>query len=103
MMLMKKKITLTTIIILLISFFKVFSQDFTVKGRIVDYETNQELIGITIFTDSTNDSTISDIYGNFKLNRSTSKIEMYYIGFYTLKLINIPKNQNIDFGDINCR
>ncbi len=98
---MTHKIILATILIL--SGNQIFSQD-SIKGRTIDYETNQTLPFVTI-TNSNNRyyGTYSDRDGNFKIAVKSNKInfELNFAFYYPIKFINIPKgDKNIDFKEI---
>ncbi len=98
---MTHKIILAAFLIL--SANQTFSQD-SIKGRFIDYETNRTLPGVMI-RDGNNFSNgrISDRDGNFKLKveGSKRKLEIYFVGCYAIRLINLPKgDNNIDLKEI---
>ncbi|NKI27009.1 carboxypeptidase-like regulatory domain-containing protein [Arenibacter sp. 6A1] len=99
---MKLKFIITTFLILLGN--QTYSQESIIKGRIIDYETNQSITGVNI-TDlnNTQNGTLTDFYGNFelKLQGNTGTLKFYHLGFYPIKFLNIPSGYNhIDFGEI---
>lgn len=77
--------------ILLFSFSSIFSQQITIKGTIIDKETNSSLSYANIGIYNTNIGTISDKNGNFELeidsnlNKNT-KIIFSYVGYDKLEL-----------------
>lgn len=95
------RIILATILIL--SGTQTFSQD-SIKGRIIDYETNETLPGVTIIDGNNRlNGIISDRGGNFELKVEGNKrnLVLYFVGCYAIKFVNIPKrDNNIDFKEI---
>jgi hypothetical protein len=95
------KIILAAILILSAS--QTFSQD-SIKGRTFDYETSLTLPGVTIINGNNRlNGTISDRDGNFKLKveGSKRKLEIYFVGCYAIRLINIPEgDKTIDLKEI---
>ena len=86
-----------------------FSQEINLKGRIIDYETSDPIYGagvISIISDNnggvTNESgAMSDKDGNFGFKGKPGWIEIRFIGYFTVRIVNIPREINeIDFGDI---
>jgi len=104
---MKYKIIIVAIIILLGNQ-ETYSQSASIKGRIIDYELGHPIAGVYITDDSIPNrslpgmkETISDINGDFKIAFNTKSFVIFFIGYYSIKFINIPiKNKHIDFGDI---
>ena len=104
---MKSKIILAAILILL--GYQAFSQQITIKGRLIDYETGDPILQAAVSSViSDNDGrakyesgTVSDAEGKFEFTGKPEWIEVTYIGYFRVKIINIPKEMNeIDFGDI---
>jgi len=105
---MKSKIILAAILILF--GYQAFSQQITMKGRLIDYETGDPIIQqaavVSVISDNDggakNESwTEADVEGKFELTGKPEWIEIRYIGYFRVKIINIPKEMNeIDFGDI---
>ena len=77
----------------LFSVSNIFSQT-TIKGKIVDSETNEDLIGATVKIVNSSIGAVTDFNGEFilktKLNLPFS-IEISYIG-YELQLIDLKEN-----------
>ncbi len=97
---MKCQITFA-IIVALLTFQKSFSQDCYMKGKIIDYETNNAIIGAAIIPDSYQNGAPSVKNGNFEIKDNTNNLEILFVGYYPLKFINIPTKQKvIDFGEI---
>ena len=78
----------------LFSISNIFSQT-TIKGKIVDSETNEDLIGATVKIVNSSIGAVTDFNGEFilktKLNLPFS-IEISYIG-YELQLIDLKENK----------
>lgn len=89
---MKYKIIIIAILILLGNQ-KIFSQSYNFKGSIIDYESNSPIPGATIIDgNNSKNGTISDKDGNFeiKVEGDIRKLELYFVGCYPIKFINIP-------------
>lgn len=73
----------------------------TVKGKVVDAENNEPLIGATVSVSGTTLGTVTDIDGNFVLKLTSSKatLEFKYLG-YQDKTMKLSKSGNIDLGEI---
>lgn len=104
---MKPKIILTTILILFV--YQTYSQETIIKGKVVDYETGDPIFAATILSrisdingGSTNESgAISDKDGKFEFKGNPELIEINFIGYHRLIVINIPKpKKEIDLGEI---
>ncbi len=73
-----------------------------VKGKVVDAENNEPLIGATVSVNGTSLGTVTDIEGNFTLKVTTAKgvIECKYLGYQDQK-IKITHKGNVDLGIIS--
>lgn len=73
----------------------------TVKGKLVDGDTNEPLIGASVIVNGTTIGVITDIDGNFSIKSSVQKpvIKMSYIG-YKDQSIKVQKSGNVDLGTI---
>lgn len=73
----------------------------TVKGKVVDAENNEPLIGATVSVSGTTLGTVTDVDGNFTLKVTSSKatLEFKYLG-YQDKTMKLSKSGNIDLGEI---
>jgi len=73
----------------------------TVKGKLVDADTNEPLIGASVIVNGTTVGVITDIDGNFSIKSSVSKptIKMSYVG-YKDQLMKIQKSGNVDLGTV---
>ena len=81
-----------------------FGQSSRFKGKVVDFDTNELLVGAKI-VDVVDFKTvaISDLGGNFKFEgkESVKNLYIHYAGCYRIKLINIPEGEkDIDLGTI---
>ncbi|TKG96552.1 hypothetical protein EYV94_04700 [Puteibacter caeruleilacunae] len=99
---MNTKIFLFAILIFLSN--QTFSQSIKFKGKVVDFDTNELLVGARIVDMNGNkDVAISDLDGNIKFEGKKEIKNLYirYAGCYRIKLINIPEGgKDIDFGNI---
>lgn len=75
------------------------------SGRILDKDTNEPLVGVSISIDSTSFEEVSDINGNYDFHSvppGTYMIRVKYLSYQTLvtKQIRFDKNKRylIDFG-----
>ncbi len=92
--------------IVLLAIFSLFSlatiAQGTIKGVVVDAETNEALIGASVVLEGTTTGTVTDVNGAFALSVKTGdqKIQISYIG-YTTQLLNVKvSGQTTDLGEI---
>ena len=73
----------------------------TGKGKVVDAENNEPLIGATVSVSGTTLGTVTDIDGNFVLKLTSSKatLEFKYLG-YQDKTMKVTQKGNVDLGTI---
>lgn len=73
----------------------------TLKGKVVDAENAEPLIGATVSVTGTQTGTVTDMDGNFELRVSSSKfeIEFKYLG-YKDKTMRITQRGTVDLGEI---
>ena len=81
------------------------NNNFKISGRILDKDSNEPLVGVSISIDSTSFEEISDINGNYDFHNippGTYKIRVKYLSYQSLvtKQIRFDKNKRylIDFG-----
>lgn len=75
-------------------------QNSSVKGRIIDYETNNPMHAVTVVLDVQH-GVLTDKNGHFDIKGDIKKIEISFVGYYTIKFINMPlENKQTDLGDI---
>lgn len=94
---MKKLFVLT---LLLCSVGALFAQGIKVKGRVIDKETKEGLIGASVVLQSNSTvGVVTDLDGNFELSvpGTTSKLNVSYIG-YTSVIVPAKDNQVIEMG-----
>lgn len=97
---MKYNILLVSLIVLMGSQIT-FGQDHLIKGKVIDYETNHPIIGVTVIPDSLQNGALTDKNGNFDIKGDTKKLELYFVGYYPIRFINMPvENKQTDLGDI---
>ncbi|EJX03445.1 TonB-dependent outer membrane receptor protein [gut metagenome] len=73
----------------------------TVKGKVVDAENNEPLIGATVSISGTTLGTVTDVDGNFvlKVTSSHATLEFKYLG-YKDKQMEVTAKRNVDLGEI---
>ena len=74
----------------------------TLKGKIVDAETNEPLIGATVSVSGTSQGTVTDIDGffEFRLNSSRATLVFSYVGYNELRKEVRTNGRNVDLGEI---
>ncbi|TKG96556.1 hypothetical protein EYV94_04720 [Puteibacter caeruleilacunae] len=81
-----------------------FSQSSNFTGKVIDYESKNAIAGATIVdADNSLNGTISDFDGYFEIEikRGKRNIEIGFVGYYQIKLLNIPEeDRGVDLGAI---
>ena len=74
----------------------------TVKGRVIDADTKEPLIGATVTVSGTTIGSVTDIDGNFTLKVTTSKATLLfkYLGYVDITQ-QVKCNNTVNLGDIN--
>lgn len=75
----------------------------TIKGKIVDSETNESLIGASIVKSGTTTGTVTGMNGEFSLNLEAGShaLQISYVGYNTQKLnVNVSEGQTITLKTI---
>lgn len=74
----------------------------TVKGKVVDAETEEPMIGASVMVAGTTQGTVTDIDGYFTLKTSSSNVtlEFKYLGYKDLKK-KISKSGKVDLGTVS--
>ena len=73
----------------------------TVRGQIIDAETQEPLIGATVIEEGTQAGTVTDMDGKFSLKVSTGKaIQLKYIGYEDHNVKVNAKGGNVNLGQI---
>lgn len=87
--------------VLTISFTATAVAQGTVKGKVVDAENNEPLIGATVSVSGTTLGTVTDVDGNFTLKVTSAKttLEFKYLG-YQDKSMKVTRGGNVDLGII---
>jgi TonB-dependent receptor len=78
---------ITFLLVSLLIYSHLFSQTGSIRGKVIDKQTGDELIGATVLIDGTTTGTISDFDGNFSLdnlNPGKYKIRCSYISYETI-------------------
>lgn len=73
----------------------------TVKGKVVDAENNEPLIGATVSVSGTTLGTVTDIDGNFVLKLTSSKATLVfkYLGYNEITH-QVKGSNTIDLGEV---
>ena len=86
---------------LLILFFSVmanvaiFAQSVAVSGTVIDAESKEPLIGVSVLEVGTNNGLITDLDGNFQLGVATgATLQLSYVGYETQE-VNVGKKTNL--------
>lgn len=90
------------IIILCLVFFPagVWAQSNTITGVVVDYQTKDPLIGVSVVQKGTTNGTITDIDGKFSLNApSGSTLTISYLGYVNQDVVANSNSLNIDLKE----
>ncbi len=76
----------------------------TIKGKLVDADTEEPLIGASVRVDGTDAGTITDFDGNFSLKSPKNKptLKFSYVG-YKDKEMKVSKAGNVDLGVITMK
>jgi hypothetical protein len=97
---MKLKLTLLATILTL-SHLLGFGQEVTLKGKLLDYETNRIVFAAAVIADASKYGALTDKNGQFEFKANTKGLEIYFFGCYPVKMKNIPTGQtSVDFGEI---
>ena len=76
----------------------------TVRGQIIDAETQEPLIGATVIEEGTQAGTVTDMDGKFSLKVSTGKaIQLKYIGYEDHNVKVNAKGGNVNLGQITMK
>ncbi|NQU85903.1 MAG: TonB-dependent receptor [Mariniphaga sp.] len=100
-----KKTIFTSVLVAVLSLFSLAAiAKGTIKGKVVDGETNEPLIGTTIVIDGTTVGTVTDFNGEFSLlhDAGDHTIVVSFIGFISTELqVTIREGQVSDVGIIS--
>ena len=100
---MKTQLLKFTLIVALGLFSMVSFSQGVIKGKIVDAETNEFLIGATVVQEGTTNGTITDVNGEFTLSLidGTQGISISFVGYTTKKMgVNVSSGDTKDLGMI---
>lgn len=88
-------------VVMLISCSATLSAQGIIKGKVVDAETKEELVGATVVVTGTTTGTVTDYEGNFSLKVNTQKpsLTLKYLGYKDLTK-KVDQNGNVDLGTI---
>lgn len=62
-----KRVILLSIFLVMLSLHSVFAQSFRVKGKVIDQESNEPLIGVSILQEGSNHGVITNYYGDYDI------------------------------------
>ncbi len=76
----------------------------TLKGKVVDAESNEPLIGATVSVKGIPHGVVTDIDGLFslKVSKSNATVVIQYLGYKTEE-VKVSKKGNVDLGNIGLR
>jgi outer membrane cobalamin receptor len=77
-----------------------------IKGKVIDAETGEGLIGATIVEEGTTNGAAADLDGSFdlKLDAGSHTVEITFVGYKTIKkTVDIKDGQTIDWGVIKMK
>ena len=88
-------------VVMLISCSATLSAQGIIKGKVVDAETKEELVGATVVVTGTTIGTVTDYEGNFslKVNSQKPSLTLKYLGYKDLTK-KVDQNGNVDLGTI---
>ena len=92
-----KKAFFSIVLLAAFSLFSLATYAQTIKGVVVDAETNEALIGASVVLDGTTTGTVTDIDGTFSLSVKSGdqKIIISYIGYVPQEIsINVSSGTN---------
>ena len=75
------------------------AQNFTVKGTVIEAETNEPLIGVAIMQEGTNNGVTTDIDGNYSIEikgAAQATLVFSYIGMQQQQHVVTPQTQKLD-------
>ncbi|MCP3931436.1 MAG: TonB-dependent receptor [Bacteroidetes bacterium] len=83
------------VLVLLFSMVVVFTNyaQSTLKGKVIDAESGDPLIGAHVKTENIDEGAITDIEGEFELTTAAARLEVSYIGYTTTTLANINSGE----------
>lgn len=102
---MKKTITFTLMAVFSLFSLGVLAQG-TVKGKVVDADSNDPLIGASVVLSGTTTGTVTDIEGNFSLNvdAGNQTIAISYIGYINQDInVSVSNGRTNDLGTIEMQ
>lgn len=81
-----------------------FAQSGSIAGKILDTETKEPLIGVTLLVDGTSRGEITDLEGNFILKNvpvGTQTLRIKYVGYEEqTKEVTVVDGQTVQIGDV---
>lgn len=79
-----------------------FAQFGSITGKVMDGETNEEMIGVTVIINGTSKGSITDLDGVFTISRvapGSHELRISYVGYEEVKLdISVSADQTTDIG-----
>ena len=89
---MKRFLSISLSLLLAVSAFA----DIHVKGKVIDADGSEPMIGVSVLVKGTTTGTVTDIDGNFSLTvPDKATLQLSYIGYKTIELRAVPSMQII--------
>ena len=94
-------LSVTSIIILLLSYTPVLAQEnYTISGKISDIENGETLFGASVFLEGTTIGVVTNEYGFYSITapKGEYRLLITYMGYADIKQdVNLDRNQNFNF------
>ena len=92
------------VLILACIYFPGYAQSGSVTGVVIDEESNETLIGVSVLVAGTTKGSVTDLEGNFKITGLASdkfSLQLSYVGYETKSIdVTIPADGSIDLGTL---
>ena len=85
---MKIKVRILVILLALVVCQLAYAQSNTITGKVVDHESGEELVGVTIVIEGTTNGTVTDVMGNYSISVSDENtvLSFSFIGYVSQKV-----------------
>ena len=78
-----------------------FAQSAAVTGTVIDADSHEPLIGVSVLEVGTNNGMITDLDGNFSITvQAGAKLQLSYVGYETLE-VEVGKRANLGVLEMN--
>lgn len=88
------------VLLLTLSFLKIFAQKYTISGYVEDLQTGEKLISAYVFDEVSKKGTVTNTYGFYSITlpKDSVKLVCSYLGYSPLvKIVYLKKNIKLDF------